>query len=226
MWCWSAYTASGRGSDVILAQPVSPDVIRRTTEEVLAQADYQAVGGPSLVDRVMTYISEQLGRLLLRFGDGGGTGAIVASIALVGIVLLLVAAVVVFLRRLRPVTTAGSVVVGPVGRDPLSWAHEADEHETAGDLRQALRCRYRETLARLAAARLVEEIPGRTTGEYLIATTRALPTSSQDFAALTRVFEQTWYGDREVDVTTLQQVKDLQRNVVRAIPAGRSLTTV
>lgn len=211
--------------ELVLAQAVEPDVVRRTTEDVLAQAEYQAAGGRSLLDRVVLYVLEQLGRLLLQFGDGGGTGSIVASIALVVILLLLIAAVVVFLRRLRPTTPSGAVVTGLMGRDPVSWAQEADDHEAAGELREALRCRYRETLARLAAADLVEEIPGRTTGEYLASTTRALPVAAEDFGAFTRLFEQAWYGGLTVDSSTLQRVKQLQRRVTKHIPGRRSLTT-
>lgn len=207
-----------------MAQAAPPEVVRRTTREVLSQADYQAHDGPSLLDRLVTGVLEQLGRFLLRFGDGGGTGSVVAAVALVGIVLLVAAAVVVFLRRLRPAAPLGPVEEGSVGRDPRSWADEATRHEADGDLRQALRCRYRETLARLAAAGLVEEVPGRTTGEYRATVAGSLPAVDEPFTALTIRFEQAWYGGRPVDAALLEEVKRSQHAVLNQIPGHKTST--
>lgn len=201
----------------LLAQ-ADPDTIRRTAEEVLSQADYAEAGGPSLLDRALQAALEQLGRLLLRFDGDGGAGSIVAALALVAIVLALLTAVVVFLGRLRRGATVSTVVTGPIGRTPVSWADEAERHLREGAYREALRCRYRETLAVLAAADLVDEVPGRTTGEYLHAVTTALPAAADPFATLTGRFEDVWYGGDDVDVDDLAAVHALQARIVDAVP--------
>ncbi|MGI9017424.1 MAG: DUF4129 domain-containing protein [Euzebya sp.] len=202
--------------NLLWAQPADPDEIRRVTEQVLSQADYQAAGGPSLLDQLINYLLEQVGRLLLRFDTGGGPGSIVAALVLIGAVVGLVIGVAVLIRRLRRSDTLPTVVTGPIGRDPVSWAAEAERHEREGNLRQALRCRYRETLARLAAANLIDEIPGRTTGEYLRAVRRAVPAAGDPFESFTRRFEETWYGGREVDAALLSDITGFQETVIHS----------
>ena len=53
-------------------------------------------------------------------------------------------------------------------RTAAQWRAEAAAHDAAGRWREALRCRYRALVAELAGRGLVEEIPGRTSGEYRI----------------------------------------------------------
>lgn len=201
---------------LILAQAEDPEVVRRTVADVLSQADYQVTGGQSLVDLVAGFVLEQLGRFLLRFDGGGGPGSLLAAVALVLIILALVIALGVFLRKLRRGGALDTVVEGPVGRPPRAWAEEAERHERAGELRQALRCRYRETVARLAQAQLIDEIPGRTTGEYDRAVRAAVPTAAAAFGALTRRFEDTWYGGHDVDTELLAAARRDQAEVARA----------
>ena len=50
-------------------------------------------------------------------------------------------------------------------REPVNWRAEADEHRRDGRFREALRCRYRALVGDLARRGLIDEIPGRTTGE-------------------------------------------------------------
>ncbi|HUG84443.1 MAG TPA: DUF4129 domain-containing protein [Euzebya sp.] len=209
------------GPVVLLAQAQDPEVVHRTVAEVLSQADYQGPGGPSLIDRGIAFLLEQLGRFLLQFDSDGGTGSLLAAVTLVLIILALVIALGMFLRRLRRGTALDTVVEGPVGRPARAWALEAEDHERAGELRQALRCRYRETVARLAAAQLIDEIPGRTTGEYARAVQAAIPAAAPQFAALTTRFEDTWYGGRDVDPPMLAAVRGDQAQIARAARLGR-----
>lgn len=201
---------------VLLAQAADPDEVRRTVEDVLSQADYTVTGGPSLLDRVLNEVLEQLGRFLLQFDRDGGDGSLLAALALVLVVVALVVALVIFLLRLRRSRTLEPVVEGPVGRPAVAWAEEAERHERAGELREALRCRYRETVARLAAGGLVEEVPGRTTGEYARQVAVTVPVAREPFATLTTRFEDVWYGGRAVDAAGLAEVRDVQRAVARA----------
>lgn len=169
------------------------ETIRRTAEQVLSRPEYR-VPGPSLRERVIDWLSEQIGRLLLAAGDG--PGSLLAGLGL----LLLVAAVALlavrFARTLRHDPSRQVVVSGPAGRRAQDWAADAAAHEAAGRWREALRCRYRELLAGLADAGLVTEVPGRTTGEYAAAVAAALPAAREPFGRLSRVFEEVWYGGR------------------------------
>ena len=62
------------------------------------------------------------------------------------------------------VEEVGGVVVDR-RREPSNWRAEADAHRRAGRFRDALRCRYRALVGDLARRGLIDEIPGRTTGE-------------------------------------------------------------
>jgi hypothetical protein len=201
---------------LVLAQAPDPGVVRQTTDDVLSQADYAVTGGPSLLERALGVVLEQLGRLLLLADGDGGTGSVVAALALAGAVVALSIALIVFLRRFRRSGTADPVVTGPVGRAPVDWADEAARHEQAGDHRQALRCRYRETVARLAGAGLIDEVPGRTTGEYAAEVAAAVPAAAAPFTALTTTFEEVWYGRGTVDAADLSTVRDQQATVASA----------
>ncbi|CAN5197861.1 hypothetical protein BH23ACT9_BH23ACT9_00360 [soil metagenome] len=207
--------------DAEIAQAADPDAIRRTTADVLSQADYGVGGGPTVLDRVIGWVLEQLGRLLLRFDGDGGTGSVIAGLVLVVAVGALLTVAVVFLRRLRRGGALEHALEGPAGRPPRSWADEAERHEREGDLRQALRCRYRETVAMLATAGLIEEIPGRTTGEYARAVAVSLPAAQGPFDRLTHQFDDIWYGGRPVDADVHVAFRDDQDAVATAAGTRR-----
>ena len=209
-------------SPIVLAQLPDPDVARRTTQDVLSQPEYVPVtDGPSVLDRLLWAIAEQLGRLLLRIDGDGGTGSVLAALALVAIILALVLALVVFLRRFRRGAVTPSPLEGPVGRPAADWGAEADGHERAGRWREAMRCRYREAIGALAAAGLVDEIPGRTTGEYRRAVHYALPTAAEPFGDMTDRFDRAWYGGDAVDADELAAFTASHRRVQQAIPRSR-----
>ncbi|MEE8599665.1 DUF4129 domain-containing protein [Euzebya tangerina] len=203
----------------------TPEEIRQVTEEVLARADYRAADDSTFLGRVLESFFEQLGRLLLRVDGTGGFNSVVAAVGLTLLVIALVVLLILFLRRFRRSETIQTVVEGPVGRPAASWADEAVRYENEGDLRQAMRCRYRETLARLAAADLVDEVPGRTTGEYRAATRSALPAAAPAFDAFTDQFEDVWYGGGRVDRAGLEQAKQHQADVAGHIPSRRGSRT-
>jgi hypothetical protein len=58
-----------------------------------------------------------------------------------------------------------------------------------------LRCRYRALVADLATRGLVDEIPGRTTGEYRRELASSLPSALDEFSGATDLFERAWYGE-------------------------------
>lgn len=212
----------GAAGPVVLAQPPDPDIVRRTTEEVLSQPEYtEVVEGRTLLDQVLGAVGEQLGRLLLRFSADGGDGSIWASLALIGIVLALATALVVFLRRLRRGAVQPTALAGPVGRPAADWGAEADAHAAAGRWREAMRCRYRQSIAELAAAGLVDEIPGRTTGEYRRAVSRAVPAAAEAFGDMTDRFDRAWYGGEAVDAAGSRAFDDDVGRLRAAVPGQR-----
>lgn len=202
---------------IVLAQAADPQQVRETVEEVLSRPAYTESGtGDSLLSLAIDALLEAIGRTLLQLDFGGPGGSVWGAVGLLALVVGLIVLIVALLRRFRRGGELEQVVEGPVGRSPRDWAAEADDHEAAGAYREALRCRYRETLAVLAAEDLVTEIPGRTTGEYRAAVGAAVPDARTAFGALTATFEAAWYGGRTVDAAQLAEAKDQQRTTLAA----------
>lgn len=206
-----------------LAPPaVDAERVRRAVEEVLSRPEY-AEAAPSLVARARAWLAEQLGRLLdalLSAGQASLLGTVLL-VAFVAVAALLVAR---YLSGVRRDPAAEAAVGGPVGRTAGEWRAEADEHERAGRWREALRCHYRALVADLADAGVLEEVPGRTTGEYAAQLAAAVPGAAASFRAATEAFERAWYGHAPVDAADLDAFHDraaaTRRAVTGRVPAG------
>jgi hypothetical protein len=103
-------------------------------------------------------------------------------------------------------------VSGP-RRPAAEWLADAAACEARSDWRGALRCRYRALVADLAQRGLVEEIAGRTTGEYRAAVAETLPASADLFAGATELFELAWYGDGPTDAAATARFRELADGV-------------
>ena len=189
-------------ADALPAPAVDPETVRRTVDDVLARPEYRPLE-PGIVDRVLGWLSEQLGRLIELIASGGAGGIVAALVVLTGLVVVVVL-VVRFLRRVRPDPGVDTPVTGQVGRGSREWLEEAAQQEAAGRWRAALRSRYRALVAELAAAGLVDEVPGRTTGEYRREGSAALPVAAAALDAATDAFERAWYGDAPVDAALVR----------------------
>lgn len=178
---------------------------------------------PRWWQRLLQWIFDLLDRTFETVG-AGGRGSVIG----VAVLLLVAAAVVlVVVRMTRSVRRDPgrdlALDVG-IGRTPREWIAESAEHERAGRWRDAVRCRYRAQLAELAAAGLVDEIAGRTSGEYLAAVRADVPTAADAFSDVTRRFETAWYGHGD---TTAEDVRAFAQAAARVTAAarGRRLVT-
>lgn len=181
-----------------------PEQVRRTVEEVLARPEYRP-SRPSLLDRAWGWVLDHLGRLLDALGGAGGD--LVAWLVVLAILAAFVAVAIWFLRGVRADPDIIDPIAGAIGRTATEWEAEAAAHEQAGRWREALRCRYRELIAELAVAGLVEEAPGRTTGEYLAGLRASLPGADPSATALTRAFEAVWYGSAPASGQDVQELR-------------------
>lgn len=170
------------------------DDVREAADRILARAEFREEPR-SLLQRAQDWFFEQLGGIIERLlgGEGGG---------LLGwiVVILLAAAAIFFVVRFSrgvrrdPGLTAGAPVAPR--RTAEDWRADAEANEANGDWRAGLRCRYRALVADLAIRGLVEEVPGRTAGEYRSQVDANRPTAATDFAGATALFEDAWYGNR------------------------------
>jgi hypothetical protein len=157
---------------------------------------------------------------LFGLGAGGSSWAAVLVVGVVvGAVVALVVVTVVRRGRSRVGRRPPVVVVrgdGP-SRSPAEWRAEAAAHEAAGRWRDALRCRYRALVAELVGRGLVQEIPGRTSGEYRRDVSAVVPAASPAFDGATDLFEQAWYGDRASGREDQERFDDLARRVLTPV---------
>jgi hypothetical protein len=166
--------------------------VRDATRRVLRRAEFQPAQRTPL-EVAWQWLLERLGILLGQLA-AGGAGSVV-GLLLVLLVLAAVAFVAVrFSLGLTPDPAAATALPAVPGRTAASWRAEAEAHERAGEWRQAVRCRYRALVAELAVRGLVDEVPGRTAGEYRGQVRRNAPLVADDFAGATELFELAWYA--------------------------------
>jgi hypothetical protein len=207
--------AQGRGE---LRVPVrDPQQVREVVREVLSRPEFRPPRR-SLTERLFDWVLELIGRLLAALGGsgaGGIVGLILLALVLVGVGVLAAR----FSRGLTPSPEVTAAVPGGRRRPAAEWRAEAEAHERAGAWREAVRSRYRALVADLAARGLVEEVPGRTAGEYRRQVGRALPEAATDFAGATELFEVAWYGRSSTGAGDAAHLRDLADRVLRRVPA-------
>ena len=171
--------------------------IREGAEEILRRPEFQPPPR-SLYQQALDKVGELLGEAIDAV-VGGTSGAILAWLLLAAVVVALgylVTRGVQSGRRRRGSSSAPEIEIdGDIGRPVAAWDVEATRLEGEGRWREALRCRYRSLIAALAGAGVVEEVPGRTAGEYRTLVRRVRPQVDESFAGATDLFERAWYGD-------------------------------
>jgi hypothetical protein len=194
-----------------------PDRVREAVREVLARPEFRPPDR-TLLQRALDWLLGQVGRLLAELGASGAGGIVglaVLALALLGVGLLAAR----FSRGMTPSPEVRAAVPGAPRRPAADWRAEAEAHERAGAWRAAVRCRYRALVAELAARGLVDEVPGRTAGEYRREVRRSLPDAAADFAGATELFELAWYGRGETGAQEASRVRELSGRVLRQAPA-------
>jgi hypothetical protein len=190
-----------------------PQEVREVVREVLARPEFRPPER-SLMERVLDWVLEAIGRLLAALGGsgaGGIVGLVLLALALVGVGILAAR----FSRGLTPSPEVAAAVVGGRRRPAAEWRADAEAQERAGAWRDAVRSRYRALVADLAARGLVEEVPGRTAGEYRREVGRALPAAAGDFAGATELFEVAWYGRADTGPQEAAHLRDLSDRVLQ-----------
>ncbi len=195
----------------VAGQPRDPQSIRGAARTILAQPQFRTTG-PSLLERARSWAGRQVDHAL--------NAALSGHLGAVGVVVLLVVAaavVVVVVRVTRASRHTGAVRgyrVDGAPRPPADWLAEATACEARGDWRGASRARYRALVAELASRGVVDEVPGRTTGEYRAEVTANLPTAAPEFAGATDIFEAIVYGDRAAGPTESAELDTLAHRVL------------
>lgn len=189
----------------------------RVAREVLAQPEFRRPE-PNLVQRAQAWVAEQLERILGRLSGGGRGAAVIGVVAVVGL-LGLAASAVRFARGVTRDPGRSSRARPTPARTGAEWRAEAEAHERAGRWRMAVRCRYRALVAELAERGVVDEVAGRTAGEYRREIAAVLPAVAEPLGRATELFEAAWYGNRPTGEEDSADFRDLAHRVL----AGRRL---
>jgi hypothetical protein len=170
---------------------------RDAARQILARDEFKPPD-ENPIRRALDWVLERLGRLLAKlfgvFGGGGG-GSLIAWVILALAAAGVVTLVVLRVKRGPVVKIETRTVVIDRTREPSDWRTEADEHARHGRFRDALRCRYRALVGDLARRGLLDEIPGRTTGEERGQLRTTAPIAAPEFTDAIDLFDRAWYGD-------------------------------
>lgn len=190
----------------------SAEEVRRVADEVLADAVFDRPP-PGLLARARDWFFERIGDAVESVLGSAGSGLLGWAV----VAMLVLGAVLIVVRFTRGIQRDPGTAVGtPSGprRPPTDWLADATRFEAAGDWRAGLRCRHRALVASLAASGLVDEVPGRTAGEYRVDVARSVPAVAPDFDGATALFEVAWYGGRAVGAAEAGRFEDLSRRVL------------
>lgn len=206
--------------DLPIPQP-DPDQVRDRADQILAGAEFNE--SESILDRATRWLNEAFSGLFNSLSEGGA-GSVLAWLILA----TLVAGLVFLALRMRPTAGLGGassmavnvVTTGPAAtefRSASQWRAEADRLADEGSFDHALRARYRGLLAELITSGLLEDIPGRTSGEYRTEFSAVAPPAAPSFDELTAQFEGVWYGHDPVDAVDLSRFVGFEDAVVAGV---------
>jgi len=105
-------------------------------------------------------------------------------------------------------------------RPPDTWRSAAADHRGAGRYRDAIRCEYRALVGDLARAGVVDEVPGRTSGEERVQLADLAPAVAADFDTSADLFDEAWFGDAEIGPRDDEEFVAASRSVLDVVLAG------
>lgn len=191
-----------------------PARVRAAVEEVLSRPEFRALE-PTPIQRLQQWVAERLQELLSGLVGGRPGTALIGVIVVAGLVGL-AGMGLRFARGVERDPSQRARTRTAPRRTARDWTAEAEGHERAGRWAAAVRCRYRALVASLADAGIVEEIPGRTAGEYRREVGAAVPEVSGDFDGASEVFERAWYGRVPSGPEDAARVRELSGQVLEA----------
>jgi hypothetical protein len=185
--------------------------------EELADPLYRAAA-PSLLEQVLRWVSDHLGRLVdtVSTSRGGGWTAVAVVVA------ALVAVAIAVRWRAGPVArqrSEGGALDTRAAR-AADLRAEAEAHAAAGAWDEAVRARLRAVVRSLEDRGAIDPRPGRTADEVAAEGGRALPAAAPALARAARTFDDVWFGGRAAGPASYQVVVDADEQVAAARPGS------
>lgn len=207
--------------------PVDPDrdEARRLLEQELRDPDYRV--HESLLVRAWRWVTDHLPSL-----DVPGQLPPWAAWAVLGLVLLVAGAVVLFAardrwRRATPGRAGAGGVLDDAGTSAAAYRRRAEAAVAAGDHRAALLDAYRAVAAGAVERALLDRRPGRTAHEVALGLAPVFPDEASALAGAADRFDAVRYGGLRATADQAAAVVELDRRVAAArpaLPGGRTVT--
>jgi hypothetical protein len=198
-----------------------PDDVREAADEVLSRPEF-GEAPTTLLQRIGDWIADLFGdppsRTVETRAGSGGSGLLTLLLLLLLVVLLvLVVRALIRQPRLRRTDADPEPTIEVTEHhDAAAWSRAAVDHEAAGDWREALRCRFRALLEQLVERGVVDEVPGRTTGELRLEVADRAPAAAGDFAEVADLFDAAWYGEADTGPDDVRRLLDHADRVLAA----------
>jgi hypothetical protein len=200
--------------DAMLAETSDARVVHRRAPDgalvdVLARPEFQRSPSSVWIESMRRRVAEWIVGVINRFaGSALGSRAVAMGLAWVVALLALAALTAWLVTMLTRQSRASGLELDsatPPRPPAREWGLRALQAARAGDLREAVRCGYQAAVCRLEEQEIWRVDQSRTPREYL----RLLQSDDPrhpTVAALTRQFEQVWYGGR---ITTDDDAREL-----------------
>jgi hypothetical protein len=199
--------------------------VRATVSDILAQRQFHPT--PDLWQRVVNWLHAHLHFPAFHgpsFYGGKWESYVVLVVLLAGAATAVVlAARRGFFRGLRHPRASPDVVVTAesAALSPAAWRERAERFAAEGHFRDALRCRYCALVGELAQSGLLDEVPGRTSGDYERRVRALRPEVAPQFASVTALFEGCWYGQDPSGAEEQVVFDQAARSIVREVGGAR-----
>jgi len=193
--------------DAYEAAPTDVRSSREKLNAILARQEFRDVSGPSLLDRFKQWLLGLLLRLLERLFQSSAIPVVSRYIvyALIGLAVLTLGFIAY--RQIKGASDQESVVPVEVTVSARSWQLRLEEARAAAardDWREAIHLAYWAGISFLEQNGMWKPDRARTPREYLRLVAGA-GEQRENLAALTRLFELTWYARREADAATFSR---------------------
>lgn len=190
---------------------IDRDDARHAAEVELSRHEYQAAQ-PNLLQRALSWLAHQLGKLFAEASSvtpGGALGVLVLLAVVVLVVVVVRLRVGKFARENRvPRTVFESHVLA--ARD---YRRAAEDAARAGDFAGAVRERFRAIVRELEESGVLEELSGRTADEAAREAGERLPSSRDELLAAARLFDAVHYGGQRASNVDYERLVALDRGV-------------
>lgn len=192
--------------------PSSPEA-QRWLQEELEKAIYR--NEPSLSERISQWLRD-----LLQGTDGGFSGPTwLFPVVLAVLVSVVVAVLLLVVRRDRRARTSGSgVVLDEVGLSGADLARRARSNADRGDWNAALLDGFRALVARSAERTLLGDAPSLTAHEAAAQLAPVFPGYADRLAPAARAFDDVRYGGRSAGQSAALEMIAFQAELDKAVP--------